>query len=157
MSGDGREATVPALHIRPAEPNDLAMVVGIERQAFSDPWSAASFRDLVGRDYVTFDVATDESRVLGYSVVYVMAGEAEVANLAVGAEARRRGVGAALLQHAVDRLVARGVRTLFLEVRASNTAARALYDAFGFETIGRRARYYVRPVEDALVLRRALG
>ena len=50
----------------------------------------------------------------------------------------------------------RGAEEIFLEVRASNASAIGLYSSEGFETVGRRARYYVRPIEDALVMRKSL-
>jgi len=62
-----------------------------------------------------------------------------------------------LLEAALDLLVRRGGREVFLEVRVSNLAARRLYEAAGFRVVGVRPRYYRRPVEDALVLRRALA
>ena len=61
-----------------------------------------------------------------------------------------------MLDAALIEMSARGVRTAFLEVRESNSAARALYNSRGFIEIGRRSKYYRRPVEDALVLRRSL-
>ena len=56
------------------------------------------------------------------------------------------------MERALAELTARGVRTVYLEVRASNAAARRLYEALGFAEVGRRSRYYRRPVEDAVVL-----
>jgi len=53
-------------------------------------------------------------------------------------------------------LAGRGVRTVYLEVRASNASARQLYESLGFGEVARRARYYRRPVEDAVVLRAAI-
>jgi ribosomal-protein-alanine N-acetyltransferase len=61
-----------------------------------------------------------------------------------------------MLDAVLIELGSRGVRTAFLEVRESNLAARALYGSRGFTEIGRRHRYYRRPVEDALVMRRIL-
>jgi ribosomal-protein-alanine N-acetyltransferase len=170
MTGVPPRAPPAGLTVRPALPNDLPAVTSIERASFSDPWSAASFRDLIARDGILFHVVeTDDAPtgehgeergerggIIAFVVVYVMAGEAEVANLAVSTLARRRGVGKLLMRHVLESLAKRGVHSLFLEVRESNVAARALYDAFAFETVGRRSRYYVKPVEDALLLRRAL-
>jgi len=82
--------------------------------------------------------------------------EAEIANLAVSDDARRGGIGARLLDHAIEAARDRKSRVVFLEVRESNAAARALYSSRGFEVAARRSKYYRKPVEDALVLRRAL-
>ena len=79
--------------------------------------------------------------------------EGEVLNLAVSPEFRRKGIARALFHAAHTELSG----TVFLEVRESNAAARQLYAAYGFGEIGRRARYYRRPVEDAVILRAAVG
>lgn len=146
------------LGIRMARRDDVEEVASIERRSFSDPWSAAAFRALFGNPLVHFAVAEEaiSGRVLGYIVAWFVADEAEIANLAVTDDARGGGVGARLLDHALDGAVQRHCRVVFLEVRESNAAARALYASRRFETVGRRVGYYRRPVEDALVLRRDL-
>jgi ribosomal-protein-alanine N-acetyltransferase len=144
--------------IRGARRDDVDDIAAIERRAFSDPWSAGSFRALFGNPLVHFAVAEDSvtRRVLGYVVSWYVVDEAEIANLAVGDDVRRAGVGARLLDHALDIARERRCQVVFLEVRESNAAARALYASRGFEVAGRRAKYYRKPVEDALVLRRGL-
>jgi [ribosomal protein S18]-alanine N-acetyltransferase len=144
--------------IRKARPADVEDVAAIERRAFSDPWSANSFRALFGNPIVHFVVAEDRStaRLVGYLVMWFVVDESEIANLAVSEDARRAGVGARLLDHALTAARERRSAVVFLEVRESNAAARALYASRGFEIAGRRAKYYRKPVEDALVLRRGL-
>lgn len=146
------------LAIRPARRDDVDDIAAIEKRAFSDPWSAASFRALFGNPLVHFVVAEDaiSGRVLGYVVAWFVVDEAEIANLAVADDARRSGVGAMLLDHAIASASGRQCQVLFLEVRESNAAARALYASRGFEVAGRRSKYYRKPVEDALVLRRGM-
>ena len=146
------------LLIRGARRDDVDDISAIERRAFSDPWSAGSFRALFGNPLVHFAVAEDalSGRVLGYVVSWYVVDEAEIANLAVADDVRRSGVGARLLDHALDIARERNSRVVFLEVRESNTAARDLYTSRGFEVAGRRSKYYRKPVEDALVLRREL-
>ena len=144
--------------IRHAKADDLGRVGDIEQLSFTDPWSRQSFRALVGDDRVLFAVAdVQPGEVAGYVVTWFVADEAEIANLAVTPDGRRHGVGAALLDAAVAEALRRGVRQIFLEVRESNVAARALYEGRGFSVMGRRRRYYRHPDEDALVLRRAIG
>ena len=156
----GAARTIPTRHlaIRAARRDDVDAVAAIERRAFSDPWSANSFRALFGNPLVHFAVAEDAiaGRLLGYVVAWFVVDEAEIANLAVSDEARRSGIGARLLDHALSAAEQRQCRVVFLEVRESNAAARALYASRGFEVAGRRSRYYRKPVEDALVLRRGL-
>jgi ribosomal-protein-alanine N-acetyltransferase len=99
-------------------------------------------------------VPTDTvATVVGYVVAWLVADEAEVANLAVAPEWRGRGVGAALLDAALNEARNGGAHVAHLEVRDSNVAARALYGSRGFMPVGRRRRYYQAPVEDAVLLR----
>ncbi len=78
-------------------------------------------------------------------------------NLAVAAASRRRGVAGRLLATGCAALLAEGVSLVFLDVRISNVAARALYRRAGFHEVGLHEEYYRRPVEHALVLERRLG
>lgn len=89
----------------------------------------------------------------GFILARVAADEAEILTLAVVPEARRQGVGGALLAEAMAGAVARGAGAMFLEVSDRNAAARALYAGAGFEEVGRRKRYYGDGA-DALVLSR---
>ena len=84
-----------------------------------------------------------------------MVDESELANLAVLPAARNRGIGGMLLKSALTAAEDRGSVEMYLEVRASNASAIALYTSHGFSEVGRRRGYYRKPVEDALVLRRA--
>ncbi len=135
---------------------DLDRIAEIEQRAFSDAWSRRSFEGLLGDHRVYFAVASIAGRVEGSVVAWFVAGVGELANLAVAPEVRRHGVGAALLDAAIDVGRERGTSSLYLEVRDSNTAARSLYASRGFATVGRRRAYYRKPVEDALVLRLVL-
>jgi len=118
---------------------------------FSDPWSANDFTECITSG-VPFFVAEQRGVVAGYVVAHGVADEGEVLNLGVAAAHRRQGIGRALVEHVLQALGGLGVRTVYLEVRASNAAARHLYEALGFGEVARRARYYRRPVEDAVVL-----
>jgi ribosomal-protein-alanine N-acetyltransferase len=88
----------------------------------------------------------------GFVLARVAADEAEILTLAVVPEARRQGLGAALMAGAMATAVAHGAALLLLEVAEANGAARALYQALGFTEVGRRRRYYADG-GDALVLR----
>jgi ribosomal-protein-alanine N-acetyltransferase len=127
----------------------------IEQAVFSDPWSARDFRECVASD-VVFLVAAAPDGVAGYVIAQDAADEGEILNLAVAPPRHRVGIGRALVERALATLAGRGASRVFLEVRESNTAARALYAALGFGEVGRRRRYYQRPVEDAIVLRAAI-
>jgi ribosomal-protein-alanine N-acetyltransferase len=145
-----------AVTIRLATDQDLDDIAAIERAVFNDPWSRRSFADLVDARHVIFLVAVDESAVVGYAIVLVSGVESELANLAITRLMQRQGLGARLLAKAMERARERGAREMFLEVRASNAAAIQLYSTAGFDAVGRRVRYYARPIEDAIVMRRGL-
>jgi ribosomal-protein-alanine N-acetyltransferase len=137
----------------------LAEVASIERACFSDPWSEASFRQAIDNAGVFFRVATEGAggRVVGYVVAWFAGGEGEIANVAVAPSVRGRGIGGLLLDAAIAAASQNGAEALYLDVRESNARARALYDSRGFVEVGRRRRYYRRPSEDAIVLRRGIG
>jgi [ribosomal protein S18]-alanine N-acetyltransferase len=149
------------LAIREAGERDLDEVLRIERESFGDPWSRESFRSAVGASRMRFLVA-EEARegeggarsLVGYVIALMLFDEAEIANIAVSGEARRRGIGGLLLDQALSEAAERGVSAVYLEVRESNMSARALYESRSFANVGRRKRYYRSPVEDALLLRR---
>jgi ribosomal-protein-alanine N-acetyltransferase len=104
--------------------------------------------------------AVGQEEPLGFIVVRAVAGEAEILTLAVHPEARRLGLGRALVQAAATTARTFGAEAFWLEVAVDNAAATALYAATGFEPAGRRPYYYARPGGervDALVMRRLLN
>jgi ribosomal-protein-alanine N-acetyltransferase len=110
-----------------------------------DPQSTPQRIALVAEGVESGDVA-------GFAVASVLAPQAELETIAVATEGQRRGVGRNLFAALVRELVNAQVQELFLEVRASNGPALGLYRSLGFSESGRRPRYYVDPVEDALLL-----
>ncbi len=142
------------------EEADSADADELARLALEEPgptWSAAHFQAACaaerGRHVI---VARGPLGLLAFCALACAADEVEVHNLAVRPDARRQGLGRALLRHALTLGRARGARRAFLEVRAGNKAARALYAACGFALDGRRRDYYSEPREDALLLVRNL-
>lgn len=154
-SGPRHRMTAAVIAVRPTIADDVPAMASIEALAFSDPWPASSFHELLAHPFSRMATAVDPSgAVVGYCIMLRAADEAEIANIATAPGMRRRGVGAQLLDEAIAAGEAAGVIAMFLEVRESNVAARALYASRGFSAVGRRRGYYSRPVEDALVLRR---
>ncbi len=118
------------------------------------PWSAAEIAGLLAAPAV-FAALRPEGFALGQAA----AGEAELLTLAVAPQARRRGLGAALVAAFEAEARARGATEAFLEVAETNNAARALYARLGYRAAGRRPGYYRRPGAPslaALVLRKPL-
>lgn len=143
-------------NVRIATAADLDAIHAIEEASFSTPWSRVAFRDFLLSDAARLIVATDASTAIaGFAAVVLAPGEAELANLAVRPDVRRTGIARDMVRYALIMADSCGPRDVFLEVRASNAAARALYASFGFVEVGRRRAYYRLPEEDALVLRRS--
>ncbi len=141
------------MNVRRMTNADVAAVSALEQATFSTPWSEETFRTLQSkRSDVEIWVAEDPSDLTGYAVMWCVADQAELANLAVRPELWGRGVGSALLDQVLDRCSNRGAETVFLEVRRSNQAAQDLYKSRGFRTVGVRKRYYKHPFEDACVM-----
>jgi len=161
MGGDPRAATPHRLTMVITEIGaaDLPRIAQLEGSCFGDPWSRESFRQLLATPTVYFRCVREDvgAPALGYVVAWFVADEGEIANLAVDPELRRRGLGAVLLDAALGEAAARGASAVYLEVRESNVAARQLYASRGFVEVGRRTRYYRKPVEDAVVLRCAVA
>ncbi|HEY6918015.1 MAG TPA: GNAT family N-acetyltransferase [Tabrizicola sp.] len=120
------------------------------------PWSAADFAGFLGDPLAFLLVEGDAGFLLGRAV----AGEAELLTLAVAPEARRLGLGRKLVSRFLYQAQLRGAGRAFLEVKADNAAAVALYESAGFTPAGRRRGYYLDPDgsrTDALVLARELA
>ena len=136
---------------------DLDAVAALEVVAFADPWTRQAFETALKERHARFRVArAPDGGLIGYAIAWFVLDEGEIANLAVVPTARRRGVARALLEAIIAEAREAGIARLFLEVRESNAAARALYASRGFKPVARRARYYRKPVEDAIVLRLVL-
>jgi ribosomal-protein-alanine N-acetyltransferase len=117
-------------------------------------WPPGAYRGEGG--YETL-VAVEASQVAGFLLFRGVADEMEILNLAVSPRRRRAGIGSALLVAALAGAAGRGARSVFLEVRESNSVATAFYERLGFAQCGRRPRYYSSPEEDGVVLSRPVG
>lgn len=138
--------------IRFATAADLPALVALERDSFPDPWPEDSLaQEVEGPGTLVLIAAESYSAPpLGYAAYRAMGGEAELLRLAVAPAARRRGVARALLTAGRRHLAGFGCERCFLEVRADNAAAIALYEAEGFHPIGRRPGYYGRGTDAVL-------
>ena len=140
-----------------AVPAHLDEILALEESAFTSPWSRQNFEDSFASDNILFYALFDETELLcGFYCLMIIDSEAELLNIAVASYFRRCGGGTALLSHALELSKDRGVETVFLEVRESNTPARNLFRRFGFEELGIRHNYYVKPTENAVVMRKIL-
>jgi ribosomal-protein-alanine N-acetyltransferase len=134
------------VHAADAE-TDLASLARLHATCFEDAWTEQALRDLLKTTGTTAFYARQ-----GFVVTRVAGDEAEILTLAVTPDARRQGIGRALMVAAVQYAQGAGARTMFLEVAQSNVGAAALYGSLGFREVGRRKSYYA-PSEDAYILR----
>lgn len=148
--------------IRPLARDDLDEVLLIEMASFSHPWLKEMFQaelDLgeISRCYVALPASEtgrgvgNNAGICGYLMSWLVADELHITNLAVAPGRRRSGAAEELLSHALREAVPKGALWCQLEVRASNVAARRLYEKFGFMGIGIRRNYY-QDGEDAVVM-----
>lgn len=135
--------------IRAARPEDLAAVFSLEKACFSDPWSRALLEKSL-TDQTLFLIACAEEKPAGYFLGALVLDELQIFRVAVDPAFRRKGIGRSLLTEAVKRS---GAALAFLEVRASNAGAIALYRSCGYEEIGVRKNFYTAPREDAVMMK----
>ncbi|HCA53914.1 MAG: ribosomal protein S18-alanine N-acetyltransferase [Acutalibacteraceae bacterium] len=139
------------------EEQHIEAVADLEAMCFSTPWTEENLRSSLANKTDYFFVALDEEEdVIGYIGVSVVADSCFINNIAVYPACRRQGVGTALLKIAIMTADVNSTEFISLEVRESNAAAIALYEALGFEEMGRRKNFYRRPQEDALIMTKLL-
>ena len=132
----------------------VAQVAQLEKLCFSDPWSENSVASELKNPLSLWLVALDGDTIAGYVGSQSVLDEADMMNVAVHPDYRRKGIARQLVTELVAALAKKGVHSLALEVRASNAPAIALYEQLGFQQVGRRPNYYRNPKEDALILRK---
>ena len=141
-------------------PESVTTLAEVHAEAFAKPWSADDLkRTLTGTGAFAL-ASADDQRLRGFLIARAIAGEAEILTLAVQPQARRTGVGSALVTAAAQAARAFGAAVIWLEVAVDNAAAINLYQSLGFETAGRRDHYYARDgavAVDALIMRHVLN
>jgi ribosomal-protein-alanine N-acetyltransferase len=148
----------PRIDIRPLALRDIEAVLAIEAASFSSPWSLRTFYHILAleNDFRAFIAvgsgAPLEDVILGYGAFFDLGEECHLISLAVHPDHRRRGVGGKLLAHMTVLAWSGGAVRITLEVRLSNKAAAAFYEAHGFSPVAIRDRYYEDDGESALVM-----
>lgn len=143
------------MDIRRARAEDAIGIAQLEARIFPDPWSERDILPYICSEGGMCYTALSEGKVVAYIIGRVIAPEGEVYRVATAPEYRRRGIAYRLLDYTVKCERGRGLECLFLEVRASNTAAKNLYKSYGFRDMGTRKNYYKDPTEDAVLMVRA--
>ncbi|QKJ85671.1 ribosomal-protein-alanine N-acetyltransferase [Paramixta manurensis] len=134
-------------------PNDIADAFAIEQRSHAFPWTEKTFASNQGERYLNYRL--DKAGVMAaFAITQVVLDEATLFNLAVDPVWQRQGLGRCLLTHLIEQLRQREVLTLWLEVRASNRGAIALYEALDFNEVSLRRNYYPTASgrEDAIIM-----
>ncbi|MDE6384743.1 MAG: ribosomal protein S18-alanine N-acetyltransferase [Eubacterium sp.] len=126
-------------------------VAEIESACFSNPWSETVLADELKNDCSHIYVAVEDGRAVGYAMLYVVCGEADIVRVAVLPEYRRRGIAEKLLLKSFE---INETDAVFLDVRESNSAAINLYKSLGFKDTGIRKNYYSNPTENAILMKK---
>ena len=145
-SGDSR------VELRRIIASDVDEVMRIEKTSFSSPWSTRFFLEELRAPCARCLLASSDHKVIGYVLYWTLPGEADIHNLAVDKDYRRRGIGTRLLRAVIDEGREQGLGRVTLEVRRSNEAAQGLYRSLGFLVQGVRTGYYSDNGEDAFVM-----
>jgi ribosomal-protein-alanine N-acetyltransferase len=153
------------LSIRPATSTDLPAMMALEKHAATAAhWSVEQYEALFhasspGRIALIIqgEAQPGEGQVQGWVIARAVGVEWEIENIAIAGLARRQGLGTRLLGELLDLARTSSAESVFLEVRESNRAARALYEKCSFTETGRRKKYYQDPEEDAVLYRIAFA
>lgn len=130
----------------------LTDILNIERASFPSPWERESFEHEVRNPLSGSRGILSDDVLVAYICFWVAAGEIHLMNIAVHPETRKRGLGRLLIEKLIQNGAEERVQKIWLEVRPSNKAARALYSGMGFTEVGLRRRYYTDTGEDAIIM-----
>jgi ribosomal-protein-alanine N-acetyltransferase len=143
--------------IRAFRPSDTAFISEILRDAAeAAQWPSESYAQLASSSGGLCLVCEANATVIGFIAARQLADDAEILNIAVHRDFRRKGVATALFLAAADKFRRPGTYRLFLELRQSNRPARTLYEHLGFVPSGTRKSYYRDPVDDAVCMQKKL-
>lgn len=132
---------------------DAPQLAELDKKCFSVPWSERAFENEINNENAVYKIArTEGSKTAGYCAFWKVLDEGQITNIAVAPEYRRRHIAYELLGELIKEAAAQGLAVMTLEVRESNRAAIALYERFGFKTVGKRQNYYTNPREAALLM-----
>ena len=126
----------------------------IERECFSSPWSLASLKNEIANPIAVFYVARIGGETAGYAGMHRVIDEGYITNIAVLPQYRRRGVARSMLENYFHYAKEYDLRMITLEVRESNAGARVFYEKMGFRIEGRRKNFYMKPVENGIIMTR---
>ena len=133
------------LTIQPIKDTDFDRLFEIEQAAHITPWTMGTLKNTHGDRYVNLKLLQDDN-IVAFAICQTVLDEATLFNIAVEPSQQGKGLGKMLLLDLIERLKARGIMTLWLEVRESNHIAKTLYEQLGFNEVDIRKNYY--PTKD---------
>ena len=139
------------LVIRNWESSDNQRIAELEQSCFTFPWNYDMVSETQSQNNFCGVVAEKNNLVVGYAGAIYASEIADIALVAVDPAFRRQNIAESAVKALIDKLILKGVEKIFLEVRRSNTPAKALYNKVGFKEIGIRKNYY-EDAEDAIVM-----
>ena len=139
------------LLIREMKEEDLRAVSELEAENFSHPWRYEDFKEAASKPHYLYRVAETDGEIAAVAGLIISFDDAELVNVSVKSDHRRRGIAVTLLTELFRAGRERGVKDFLLEVRSSNEAAIALYEKLGFVREGISPGFYRDPKEDALL------
>lgn len=139
------------IFIRNFRPADLSRVYDIEKQSFKDPYHVLFLINLYDLYPDGFFVAEKDGIVIGYAISRVIDTRGHVLAIAIAPEYRLQGIGKALMNRVIQHFLDNGIKSVWLEVRASNRGALMFYKKLGFYEV-RVMKGYYSDKEDAVVL-----
>lgn len=145
------------IKIKRIERKEIHGVAELEKLCFCCPWSEESLALLLGESAVGFCAVDEAGKVLAYGGMMCVLDEGEITNIATHPDARRMGLGRAIVSALLDYGASHGLVSFSLEVRESNSAAIALYEGLGFEAVGIRKSFYTKPTENAVIMIKNTG
>ena len=138
--------------ITPMTHEHIPQIAALELLCFAVPWSKDAFANEIKNNLASYNVMLDGEKVIGYYGLWHVLDEGHITNIAIHPDYRRKGLGSEMLSHMINNAELVCIKHLTLEVRASNTAARALYSKHGFIPAGIRHKYYSNNNEDAVIM-----
>jgi len=146
-----------AIEYVPLQETHIPTLLDIELEAYPDPWTEGMFQQELHSHASYFFLAFRGDMLVGYGGFWLVVDEAHITKVTVAKACRRMKYGRSIMRYLLQKARELGAKTVRLEVRESNAAARSLYESMGFEEVGLRRGYYAQTNETAVVMTRTLA
>ena len=124
--------------------NEIDVVTELESETSENHWTKQQLSESISNPNNLSQILIVKSKIVGYIIAMPSVDSADILNLAVHKDFKRKGYGSSLINHLLFELKKRQIKNLFLEVRMGNFAAISLYLSFGFKEVSIRKNYYTK-------------